>query len=70
MQVVSSLQFPRAFRPLGIGASRWLIVQKKPLLNVPLSLPNALDDFKFIVIYEKKKHDFKFLTPFFPLLAI
>ena len=55
MQVVSSLQFLRAFRPLGIRASRWLIVQKKPLLskNVPLSLPNALDDFKFIVIYEK-----------------
>ena len=55
MQVVSSLQFPRAFRQLGIGASRRLIVQKKPLLskNVPLSLPNALDDFKFIVIYVK-----------------
>ena len=54
MQVVSSLQFLRAFRPLGIRASRWLIVQKKPFRNVPLSLPNAVDDFTFIVIYEKK----------------
>ena len=65
MQVVSSLQFPRAFRPFGIEASRWLIVQKKPLLSktAPLSSPNALDDFKFIVICEKK-HDFRFSTPF------